>query len=521
MRRDFKSDRALLHLLPLKLMHCRSIILIWCSVALVGCGREVFTGKREARGVWMSRFEYAGKDSNAAKAKIQSTFEKARKAKFNMIFFQVRGAGDAFYKSSFEPWSDMLSDSLGKDPGWDPLAFAISQAHRLGLELHCWINTFPLWHGTRPPQESIPRQPYLAHPDWIVCDISGKPMPITPGSGEYIWASPGIPAVQQHIINVALDIAEHYDIDGLHFDYVRYPESSVTKGYSHDSISVARFKSAEANPYKLGWEDWQREQVNRFVFSAYNAITAQKPWIKVSAAVVGKYMGRGWTSYYSVYQDPRSWMELGKIDFIVPMVYWERSNPTHPFVPLITEWHDRVSYNRQIFPGILASTITKSGFDEIAGQIQETRRKGLPGVVFFSASGLDKAWEDLGINEFPYWSLVPRMPWKSDSAPPTPMNLTAARTPEGVELRWLADSASGTLSFIIYRSTDPRINREDAFNIMTITGRGVAHAVDEAAARETGDYLYYAVSSVDRLGNESALSPVIRFSISSKQLSNR
>jgi uncharacterized lipoprotein YddW (UPF0748 family) len=502
-------------------MHRETIILILCSFGLIGCGRETFTGKREARGVWMSRFEYAGKDSNAAKAKIESSFEKARRARFNMIFFQVRGAGDAFYRSHFEPWSELLSDSLGKDPGWDPLAFAVSRAHRLGLELHCWINTFPIWHGSKLPPETTPRQPYLAHPEWAVCDNNGKPMTPAAGSTDYVWASPGIPAVQQYLINVALDIVKNYDVDGLHFDYIRYPEGSIAKGYSHDSVSVERFNSVESNPFRLGWEDWQREQVSRFVFNAYNAITAQKPWVKVSAAVIGKYMGSGWTSYYSVYQDPRSWMELGKIDFIVPMVYWERSNPTHPFVPLITEWHDRVAYDRQIFPGILTSFISKSGMDEIEGQIQETRRKGLSGVVFFSASGLDKAWETLRVNEFPYWSLVPRMPWKSDTAPPAPGGLAASAVPGGIELHWLSDSTNETLSFVVYRSPKPKMDPENVFNILTITGRGATSAFDTESNGEKADILYYSVSSVDRLGNESALSPTIHFATPPKPISRR
>ena len=488
------------------------IILSFCLV--IGCGREVVTGKREARGVWMSRYEYADKDSNIAKTKIQSTFEKARAAKFNMVFFQIRGNGDAFYKSHIEPWSEMLSDTLGKDPGWDPLAFAIDQAHRLGLELHCWINTFPIWHGTKLPQETNPKQPYLAHPEWIVCDKDGKSMTVSPGSGEYIWASPGIPAVRNHIISVVMDIIDNYDIDGIHFDYIRYPEGSTAKGYSHDSISVARFNSAEANPYKLAWDNWQREQINQFIFDAYNSITARKPWVKMSAAVVGKYMGSGWTSYYAVYQDPRRWMEVGKIDFIVPMVYWERSHPTHPFIPLITEWHDQVAFERQVLPGIAASLITKSGYNEIAEQIQETRNKGLPGVVFFSASGLEKAWEILGVSEFPYWSLVPRMPWKDSTTPPAPSKLSAISKPDGVELRWMIDSTGNSLSFIVYRSNKPEIDQDDAYNIVTVTGRNVTTFTDTHVLWKNFSKVYYAVSAVDRLGNESSLSHIVQSSAS-------
>jgi uncharacterized lipoprotein YddW (UPF0748 family) len=430
---------------------------------LASCRKEVFTGKREARGVWMSRFEYTGtvlqKDPEAAKAYIRSVFEKARKAKFNMVFFQVRGNATSFYNSSFEPWAAELTGVLGKDPGWDPLQFAIGEAHRLGLELHAWINTFPIWRGETLPVETTPLQPLLAHPEWVVCDEDGKPMTMDAPKEGYIWASPGIPAVRQHILDVVMDIVSKYDVDGVHFDYIRYPEESPSKGYSHDSISVARFNSAWGNPFKLAWEHWQREQINEFVFDAYNAIIAAKPWVKVSAAVVGKYMGSGWNSYSVVYQDPRAWMELGKIDFIVPMVYWERSHPTHPFDPLIAQWQDRVAYDRYILPGLSTGLIAKAGWEELSAEIQDIRQKGLPGVVFFSAGGLDQIWDP----------------------PPE-------REP---------------LCYVIYRSHGQRMSIEDVSSIVSITGRDVTSFVDAKAPE--GEW-YYAVTAVDRLGNESALS---------------
>lgn len=239
----------------------RNLLLVILGVLLIGCGRTIFTGKREARGVWMSRFEYATdrtrNDPSAGQELIRSTFERARAARFNMVFFQIRGNADAFYRSELEPWSAMLTGTLGKDPGWDPLAFAVEEAHRVGLELHCWINTFPLWRGETPPPETVPRQVFLDHPEWIVCDSAGNPMKVK--GNEYVWGSPGNPDVRNHILDVVRDIAERYDIDGIHFDYIRYPEGSVTEGYSHDSVSVARFESPEGNPDRLSWEHWQRE----------------------------------------------------------------------------------------------------------------------------------------------------------------------------------------------------------------------------------------------------------------------
>ena len=466
-----------------------------------GCDHQIFTGKREARGVWMSRFEYTAEplrqNPGATQDHVRGVFERARKARFNMVFFQIRGNADAFYEPGLEPWSALLTGTLGKSPGWDPLEFAIAEAHGQGLELHAWMNTFPVWRGPARPTESFPRQIVLDHPEWIVCDSSGTPMPLEQRG--YVWGSPGNPAVREHVLNVVRDLVLRYDIDGIHFDYIRYPEDSPKAGYSHDSVSVARFNSPDSNPAFLSWEDWQREQVNTFVFDAYNTITDLKPWVKMSAAVIGKYEGTGWTSYHAVYQDPRRWMELGKIDFIVPMVYWQRSHPTHPFVPLITEWHDRVAFDRQVIPGLSTSLQRTFGWSELSAQIAEVRKRGLPGVVFFASNGLDKAWEILGVEEFPYWALSPAMPWKDSIPPAAPYDLTAERSASGLRLRWNSDTAEVT-SFVVYRAAGQPMDRSDVMQIVSVTGRETRTFLDPNPPDE---HTVYAVTSVDRLGNES------------------
>ena len=104
----------------------------------------------------------------------------------------------------------------------------------------------------------------------------------------YISISPGIPEAREHITNVVMDIVRKYDIDGVHFDYIRYPEGANKNGYSHDAISVERYKSAEGNPNKLDWPDWQREQINEFVRNVYDSVNTIKPWVKMSASVIGK-----------------------------------------------------------------------------------------------------------------------------------------------------------------------------------------------------------------------------------------
>jgi hypothetical protein len=275
-------------------------------------------------------------------------------------------------------------------------------------------------------------------------------------------------------------------------------------------------ESREGNPHRLDWDDWQRAQINQFVFDAYNTVTGMKPWVKVSAAVIGKYTGSGWTGYNSVYQDPRRWMELGKIDFIAPMVYWERSHRTHPFVPLVHEWADRVAYDRQVLPGLSVGLQRRHGWSEIAAQIRETRQKGLPGVVFFASSALEQSWDQLGMEEFPYWSLVPRMPWKDTLAPAAPNNVQAEIVQGSVVLRWDRLEEDSSVAYVVYRTSEAPIDLSNVAHILSVTGRGDSSFVDrEPPSVQT----FYGITAVDRLGNESRISDIVgvsRFEVATR-----
>jgi hypothetical protein len=200
-------------------------------------------------------------------------------------------------------------------------------------------------------------------------------------------------------------------------------------------------------------------------------------------------------------------MEVGKIDFIVPMVYWERTHPTHPFLPLIAQWQDRVAYDRYVVPGLSAGLIRKIGWEEITAEIEEVRSRGLPGVVFFAAGSLERSWDVLGTDEFPHWCLVPTMAWKDSVPPAPPTDLRAQVVSEGIKLDWIAPPSNEPLCYIVYRSRAATIATSDVENIATVTGRNVAsvllpHAFD--------DDRYFAVASLDRLANESGLSGVVR-----------
>ena len=163
----------------------------------------------------------------------------------------------------------------------------------------------------------MPPAPWKAHPEWVVADSTGRPGALSDG---YTTFSPGIPQVREHILAVVEDITARYDLDGIHLDYVRYPDWALAKGLSRDSLSLARFHSAAGNPYSLDWDDWQREQVTILIARLYNRVTAIDSSIKLSAAVIGSYDQTGWNAYNQLYHDPRLCVELPRIEFLPPAI---------------------------------------------------------------------------------------------------------------------------------------------------------------------------------------------------------
>jgi uncharacterized lipoprotein YddW (UPF0748 family) len=466
---------------------------------LSGC-KDEFKNKKEVRAIWMSRFDIVGKGAGieSIKNNIINTFTKARDAKFNMIIYQVRGNGDAFYKSAFEPWSKILTGTLGKDPGWDPLEFALETAHSLGLELHVWVNTFPAWRvREEKPTESIPRHILLQHPEWIICDLEGKTM--YPDEG-YISISPGIPEVREHITNVVMDIVRKYDIDGVHFDYIRYPEGANKSGYSHDAISVQRYKSEEGNPNKLDWPDWQREQINEFVRNVYDSINSVKPWVKMSASVIGNYNKTAWNGYNVVYQDPKKWMTENKIDFIVPMTYLRLGDEKSPFESAINDWKTMLTM-RDIYPGLYASKASQKGgwgWEMIWDEIKLLRETGFPGFAFFAMSSLMNVWDEIKNAQFPYFSNIPEFRYKNSGKPPIPKNIYIRRKNENViTITWdnIPNDKNGQPYYYnIYRSKNKNMDFSTAQNLIYVTKRGQNTYIDSTA----GMNYYYSISALNR-----------------------
>ncbi|HEY3245140.1 MAG TPA: family 10 glycosylhydrolase, partial [Phycisphaerae bacterium] len=238
----------------------------------------------EFRAMWVSRFEWPNTNPATCQATINNIMQTLAAHHFNAVLFQIRGQADVLYPSPYEVWSPLIG---GSNPGWDPLAYAINAAHANGIEFHAYINTHTCWQSAAHLPPTNPNHLFFAHTDasnpnardWLIHDAAGNPVQWS--EDNYVWLAPGVPAYQAYIRQQILYVVQNYDVDGVHFDRIRTPNSS----YSYDPISQARRLNPQSNPNNLDFSHWTRDQITRNVRDAYADIMVIKPWVKVSAAV--------------------------------------------------------------------------------------------------------------------------------------------------------------------------------------------------------------------------------------------
>jgi hypothetical protein len=327
-----------------------------------------------------------------------------------------------------------------------------------------------------------------------------------PLSSHYVSLSPGIPEARNYILQVAMDIVSNYDIDGFHFDYIRYPEDSDKLGYSQDPVSVRLFNTPDGNPKNLDWADWQRENINQFVRQFYDEATALKPWLKISAAVIGKYDYSSWNGYHIVFQDAKQWIDEKKMDFIAPMIYWQIDHPTAPYGTIVNNWF-KLKHDRYIFPGMMINSLGSENWslEEVVHQVAINRRGG-NGMVFFSYGGLEKAKSQLKGDGFRYYANLPPMSWKDDEPPMDPRNLRANILSTGnVLLIWSSPDSSiepiDPHRYNIFRSEKRLVDFMNAENLIHITAKPDTFFVDTTI--KPGKIYQYIVTALDRVNNES------------------
>jgi uncharacterized lipoprotein YddW (UPF0748 family) len=318
----------------------------------------------------------------------------------------VRKVGDAYYKSNYEPRANNILG--GAD--YDPLAYIIKKAHSEGIEVHAWMNTFRIW--SKPTLPTEPEHIALKHPDWITRTATGDWK-----AGEGLFLDPGVQEVQDYTFNVFMDVVKNYDIDGIHFDYVRYPGAQF--GYAPPAVERFNLEKGRsgipANDDPV-WADWRRDQVTALVTRIYKAATALKPNIKVTAATIS------WgdcsknfcdtTPFRHVYQDWQTWLSRGIIDAAIPMNYKDERNPKN--AREYRNWLDgfsRWKYDRHVYGGVDFN----AGPAMVVQQLQAARSRGVEGTVGFSfnqTAAREKLVQALKSGIFTEPAAVPEMPWK-------------------------------------------------------------------------------------------------------------
>jgi uncharacterized lipoprotein YddW (UPF0748 family)/uncharacterized protein YjdB len=411
-----------------------------------GTAHVAVTNPVEARALWVTRFEFTNTAGTAVDfPKIATIFQKAASANFNVVYFQVRAAGDAFYFSELEPCSPRMCGRLGGPrPMQDPLVVALAEAAKYGIEVHAWLNSYTgsisgsAFICTNHFINSTPPNWLKAHLEWSVSTknfttgVLTRQVDNCTTTAEYMWVSPGIPEVRAQLATVAADIATRYGplgLKGIHLDRIRYPANNVSYDQpSQDAFRAASptnsFPTSNAQP---AWLDFRRAFVNQGVKEVHDAVIAVNPAMVISAAVFPGYKPRaGWSANWSftdLFQDPQQWAQAGSLDIEVPMNYPATAASASWTVKAYcsnTDWtcvmDDHIERiegqsGRQVYVGVGAIR----GWTEMKAQIDLAHDRGITGMSVYSFSLVDaipNAWAQLAAGPFKYKATIPAMPWK-------------------------------------------------------------------------------------------------------------
>ncbi|ONI68884.1 glycosyl hydrolase [Kribbella sp. ALI-6-A] len=485
-----------------------------------GCTPDPKTPLRQFRATWVSSVvnidwpSRTGLSPAQQQAELIGWLDDAVRQRHNAVVLQVRPTADAFWPSAIEPWSRYLTGTQGGDPGYDPLAFAVAEAHKRNLELHAWFNPYRLSMGTD-LNALVPTHPARQHPDWVVT-YGGK-----------LYYNPGIPAARKLVEDAIMDAVSKYDIDGVHFDDYFYPYPVAGQVFD-DAATYAQYGAGFATV-----QDWRRNNIDLLIQELQQRIKAAKPWVKfgISPFAVWRNKGTdplgsdttaGVQTYDDLAADTRKWVREQWIDYIVPQVYWAGGFAPADYNKIVPWWAEQVRgtdvhlYIGQATYKVGTSTQSPDWSDPAELSDHLAFNSTIPevkGDIYFSAKDVraDRLGATSLLNSTWYTrpALVPAMP-SLDARPPLPVHgLKAARTAGGVELQWRATSKD-TTSYAVYRrdlTAGDWCADNDARNLlatMRSTG-GQQTYVDTTAV--AGRHYLYLVTALDRGWNQSVPLP--------------
>lgn len=450
--------------------------------------------KHEVRAVWLTTLSSldwptAKATSEAGRRKqkeeLCQLLDQLQACHINTVVLQTRIRGSVIYPSKIEPWDPCLTGQFDRDPGYDPLAFAIEETHRRGMELHAWVVTVPAFKVVN-AKKMGKRSLMSTHPELLR------------KHGEQYYLDPGMPGSSSYLAAICREIVKGYDIDGIHFDYIRYPEQpeSFPDGSTYKKYGKGQNK-----------RDWRQDNITRMVREAYSAIKAIKPWVRLSCSPVGKYKdlsrysAKGWSALGAVYQDAQGWLREGIMDMLMPMMYFQGDH----FYPFAADWQEN-TYGRTVAPGLGIYFLHPDQKDWEWGIIQRElcylRQIGLGGQAYFRSRFLTDdvkgIYTYLRQDYYPYPALLPPMTWQSDARPAMPILVKRERQ-GGVNERveWLPQEGC---RYVIYASSDQPVDTEKPQNIVRVTSE-TSYTYSLLGAYYRNYHL--AITALDRYGNES------------------
>ncbi len=450
--------------------------------------------KYEVRAVWLTTI--GGIDwphsANASQQKKELTriLDQLKQANINTVLLQTRVRASTIYPSDIEPFDLCLTGTHGRHPGYDPLEFAVDECHKRGMELHAWIVTIPIGKTNETRFREFKRK----HPQ-LAMNI-----------GNEGYMNPENPATGDYLARICAEVTQRYDIDGIHLDYIRYPET-WPKGSTQATKRRGRRRTTTAAKTTTARE--KRDNITDIVRKIQQAVKSQKPWVKLSCSPIGKYgdlsryRSGGWNAYNAVHQDAQGWLRNGLMDQLYPMMYFRDNN----FFPFALDWQER-AYGRTIVSGLgIYFLATKEGnwpLRDVTREMHFLRHNGL-GHCFFRSKFLTDNTKGIydfvkAFNDAP--ALIPPMTWAWNHKPDAPTHIAVDRGPAADHLSWSgAHDHSGApyLLYNIYASTTPDVDTREPQLLVATRVRGNSITLPHSNGRK----LYYSVTALDRYGNES------------------
>ena len=467
-------------------------LIIWVFCGSPIRAQFVNPPKYEYRAVWLTTIkgldwpkeEHFG-NSIAQQAHLCTLLDSLQAIHINTVLLQTRIRGDVIYPSEIEPFAPVFTGRHGMMPDYDPLDFAIEECHKRGMQLHAWLVTIPLGdvayvkgHG----RHSLP-----------VC----KPGQCTRFKGAW-YMEPSHPSTAEYLGLLVEEMVSRYDLDGIHFDYIRYPEGNAT--YPDASFY-------NKNGRGMNKADWRRANITHLMRVLYGKVKAIKPWVCVSAATLGKYddvsryNSYGWNAYHTVNQAAQDWMREGIVDALFPMIYYSENH----FYPFVADWGEH-NYGRHIVAGIGTYQLHEEEKnwprEELVRQFHVVRaHPEIAGTAQFRSQFVTanvKGVYDLLQYANPYPALVPAMKWLSTTLPSSPTGLQVVADKYTTTLTW--ESYEG-VTYNVYSSDTYPVDVTNPANLCQIYSR------ENSYTEFTPSLVFprhYAITAIDRYGNESA-----------------